>query len=53
VALAGGMFGHGSWLRKLVEMRLKSAIPGMVLHAGDVVPARGAVRTALGLLARA
>ena len=53
VALAGGMFGHGSWLRKLVEMRLKSAVPGMMLHAGDVVPARGAVRTALGLLARA
>ncbi len=53
VALAGGMFGHGSWLRKLVEMRLKSAIPGMLLHTGDVDPARGAVRTALGLLARA
>lgn len=53
VALAGGMFGRGSWLRKLVEMRLKSAVPGMMLHAEDVVPARGAVRTALGLLARA
>jgi glucosamine kinase len=53
VALAGGMFGHGSWLRKLVEMRLKSAVPGMVLHTDDVIPARGAVRTALGLLARA
>lgn len=53
VALAGGMFGRGSWLRKLVEMRLKSAVPGMVLHADEVVPARGAVRTALGLLARA
>ncbi len=52
VALAGGMMGHGSWLRKLVEMRLKSAIPGMLLHAQDVIPARGAVRTALGLLAR-
>jgi glucosamine kinase len=53
VALAGGMFGRGSWLRKLVEMRLKSAVPGMVLHAEEVVPARGAVKTALGLLARA
>ena len=53
VALAGGMFGTGSWLRKLVELRLKSAVPGMVLHAAEVVPARGAVRTALGLLARA
>jgi glucosamine kinase len=53
VALAGGMMGRGSWLRKLVEMRLKSAVPGMMLHNEDVVPARGAVRTALGLLARA
>jgi glucosamine kinase len=53
VALAGGMLGRGSWLRRLVELRLKSAVPGMVLHAEDVVPARGAVKTALGLLARA
>ena len=53
VALAGGMLGRGSWLRRLVEMRLKSAVPGMVLHQDDVVPARGAVRTALGLLAKA
>jgi glucosamine kinase len=52
VALAGGMFNQGSWLKRLVEMRLKSAIPGMVLHTADVVPARGAVRTALGLLVR-
>jgi hypothetical protein len=47
------MLGRGSWLRRLVELRLKSAVPGMVLHAEDVVPARGAVKTALGLLARA
>ena len=53
VALAGGMLGRGSWLRKLVELRLKSAVPGMVLHSDEVVPARGAVKTALGLLARA
>jgi glucosamine kinase len=53
VAVAGGMLRRGSWLRRLVELRLKSAVPGMVLHAEDVVPARGAVRTALGLLARA
>ena len=51
VALAGGMLGRGSWLRKLVELRLKSAVPGMVLHADEVVPARGANRA--GLLARA
>lgn len=53
VALAGGLLRRGTWLRKLVELRLKSAVPGMLLHAEDVVPARGAVRTALGLLARA
>ena len=52
VALAGGLFERGSFLRKLVEHRLKSAVPGTMLHTEEVVPARGAVRTALGMLAR-
>jgi glucosamine kinase len=51
VALSGGMLGRGSYLRKLVEMRLKSAVPGSVLHADDVNPVRGAVRNALRQLA--
>ena len=53
VALAGGLMPTGSYLRKLVEQRLKSAVPGTVMHAGEVVPARGAVRNALRMLANA
>lgn len=51
VGLAGGLMTRGSYLRKLVEMRLKSAVPGMQLHSEEVVPARGAVRIALRMLA--
>ncbi len=47
VALAGGLMTRGSFLRRLVEHRLKSAVPGAQLHAEDVVPARGAVKLAL------
>lgn len=46
VALAGGMLKRGSFLRRLVEHRLKSAVPGAHLHGEEVVPARGAVRLA-------
>ncbi|MBI1808398.1 MAG: hypothetical protein HYR75_00755 [Gemmatimonadetes bacterium] len=53
VALAGGLLRRGSYLRKLVEMRLKSAVPGTQLHSDDVVPVRGAIRDALAMLARA
>jgi glucosamine kinase len=53
VALAGGMLTPRSYLRKLVEMRLKSAIPGMQLHTAEVIPVRGAVKEALVMLARA
>jgi glucosamine kinase len=53
VALAGGMLNRGSYLRKLVEMRLKSAVPGSQLHSPEVVPARAAVRHALLALAKA
>lgn len=47
VALAGGMLRRGTFLRRLVEHRLKSAVPGSHLHGEEVVPARGAVRLAL------
>jgi glucosamine kinase len=47
VALAGGMLKRGSFLRRLVEHRLKSAVPGSHLHQDDVVPARGAIKLAL------
>lgn len=50
VALTGGMMKSGSTIRKRTEHRLKSAVPGAVLHHGEVVAARGAVRGALRLL---
>jgi len=46
VALAGGLMERGSFLRKLVEHRLKSAVPGAIVRSEPVVPARGAVRMA-------
>ena len=50
VALAGGLLQRGSFLRRLVEHRLKTAVPGAQLHAEDVIPARGAVKQALALV---
>jgi len=47
VALAGGLMERGSFVRKLVEHRLKSAVPGATLRTEPVLPARGAVRMAL------
>lgn len=46
VALAGGMLRRGSFLRRLVEHRLKSAVPGSHLHGEEVLAARGAVKMA-------
>lgn len=50
VAFAGGLLARGSLLRKRLEHRLKSAVPGAQVRAEDVVPARGAVRGALRFL---
>ena len=50
VALAGGLLSRGSLLRKRLEHRLKSAVPGAQVRADDVIPARGAVRGALRFL---
>ncbi|MGZ8379188.1 MAG: N-acetylglucosamine kinase [Gemmatirosa sp.] len=50
VALAGGLLARGGPLRKRVEHRLKTAVPGTQLRYEDVDPARGAVRGALRLL---
>ena len=51
VAFAGGLLDRRSPLRARVEHRLKSAVPGAVIEPRDVVPARGAVRSALKVLA--
>ena len=50
VALAGGLMAKGSLLRRRVEHRLKSAVPGAQVRAEEVNPARGAVRGALRYL---
>jgi glucosamine kinase len=50
VAFTGGMLRKGSTLRKRLEHRLRSAVPGAQLHAGEVDAARGAVRGALRYL---
>ncbi len=50
VALAGGMMAKGSLVRKRLEQRLKSAVPGAAVRAEEVDAARGAVRRARRLL---
>ncbi len=50
VALGGGLLAPGAPLRKRVEHRLKSAVPGAQVRAEEVVPVRGAVKGALRFL---
>lgn len=50
VAFSGGMLTRGSTLRKRLEQRLRSAVPGAQIHSADVDAARGAVRGALRYL---
>src|SRR5215211_3101329 len=50
VALSGGMLSRGTVLRKRLEHRLKSAVPGAQLRTDPVIAARGAVRAALRIL---
>jgi len=47
VALTGGLLGPGAPLRKRLEHRLKTAVPGAHIHGAEVDGARGAVRRAL------
>jgi N-acetylglucosamine kinase-like BadF-type ATPase len=46
VALSGGLLERGSLLKRLVEHRLKSAVPGAQVRAEKVDAARGALKTA-------
>lgn len=50
VALAGGLLSPGVALRKRVEHRLKTAVPGAQIRSEEVVAVRGAVRGALRYL---
>ena len=53
VALTGGMLRRGTVLRKRLEHRLRSAVPGAQVSAEEVLPVRGAVRGALRYLGEA
>ncbi len=50
VALAGGLLSRGSLVRKRLEQRLKSSVPGAVIRAEEVDGVRGAVWRARKLL---
>jgi len=47
IALSGGLLQKRSLLRKKVEQRLRSAIPGAQVTPSEINPARGAVRSAI------
>jgi glucosamine kinase len=53
VALSGGMLARGGTLRKRLEHRLKSAVPGASVTTEPVIAARGAVRAALRIVGEA
>lgn len=50
VAFAGGLLVRDGQLRRRLEHRLKTAVPGAQIRQQDVEPARGAVRGALRLV---
>jgi glucosamine kinase len=50
VALTGGLLKRGTSLRKRLEHRLKTAVPGAQVRTEEIDAARGAVRSALRLL---
>lgn len=50
VAFSGGMLTRGTPLRKRLEHRLRSAVPGAQVQSAEVDAARGAVRGALRFL---
>jgi N-acetylglucosamine kinase-like BadF-type ATPase len=50
VAFTGGILSRGTTVRKRLEQRLRSAVPGAQVIAAEVDPARGAVRHGLRFL---
>ncbi len=50
VALTGGLLTRGSLMRKRLENRLKSAVPGALVRTEEVDAARGAIRRGQRLL---
>ena len=51
VAFSGGLLHKGSFLRKKLEQRLKSAVPGAQVRPVEIIAARGAVKEALSRIA--
>ncbi len=47
VALSGGLLQKGSLLKKKLEQRIRSAVPGAQIRTAEIIPARGAVRSAI------
>ncbi len=47
LAFSGGLLHKGSFLRKRLEQRLKSAVPGAQIRTEEIIAARGAVKAAL------
>ena len=47
VAFSGGLLHKGSFIRKKLEQRLKSAVPGAQVRPAEIIAARGAVKAAL------
>jgi glucosamine kinase len=47
LAFSGGLLHRGSYIRKRLEQRLKSALPGAQIRTEEVIAARGAVKAAL------
>jgi glucosamine kinase len=50
VAFSGGLLQKGSLLRKKLEQRTRSAVPGAQIRSAEIIPARGAVRAAIHAL---
>ena len=47
VAFSRGLLHKGSFIRKKLEQRLKSAVPGAQVRPAEIIAARGAVKAAL------
>lgn len=47
VAFSGGLLHKGSFIRKKLEQRLRSAVPGAQIRPAEIIAARGAVKGAL------
>lgn len=49
IALSGGLLQKGSFLRKRLEVRLRSVVPGANVQSRPINPARGAVKAAVAM----